>query len=196
MNPLHNVQVVWNATLRENEATELESLFVRGFSILKTRSALREGDSLSDFARMIRDPRVEVYVVNDSAGPTPIGVGLLARDLAAVPWVSTTFFAHRWPDAYAQGRLCYVPFVVIDPAWQGRGPAAQLLAAMIDRVASERAVVGFDVSAFNEGGRGFVRAIQGTLEEAHCDYDLAPVDQHTFYAATFDGTPAGGLNRR
>jgi hypothetical protein len=180
--------------------------YAAAFAPLQTRAAARHMLTVNEFSEEMADERIEKYVVSGDDA-VPVGLGTVATDLSAVPWISRDFFAHRYPDRAARGALFYLGYTLVDPAHERRGIHAIIMDAIYRRITDARGVCGVDLSSYSRQARiGRVLTALGqapgvAVEEVDtqtysvlgADADPAttqPVDVQTYYAVTFDGPPA------
>jgi hypothetical protein len=111
----------------------------------------------------------------------PVGLLLLARDPADIPWISTEFFTARYPRQAATGSLYYLAFTVTHPDYQRGGMLIELLRAAGDKAAERGAVVGFDMCAFNVDTIPIPDIAKATLGDRGYTFEL--VDRQEFWVA-------------
>jgi hypothetical protein len=95
-------------------------LYVATFGALDTEAAGRQLLSEDEFREEMLDPRVHKYIAWD-ADDQAIGMSTLATDVATMPWVSPTYFAHRYPEQHARGAIFYLGFTDTCQANDERG---------------------------------------------------------------------------
>lgn len=101
-------------------AEECWHLYRSAFDELRITAVQRHVMFRDEFDAVLADERVTKYVAFDLEGRC-CGLGTAATDLTSMPLISPDYFAHRWPELYAAGRIWYVGFVAIRPDLQ-RGP--------------------------------------------------------------------------
>lgn len=115
------------------------SLYESAFDELRTAAVQRHVMLRAEFHAVMADERVTKYVaVDESAGGRCCALATATTDLAAMPLISPDYFAHRWPQLYAERRIWYVGFVAI-AAEHHRGP---LFGRIVGDVARSAAAVG------------------------------------------------------
>jgi hypothetical protein len=118
------------------------------FAPLETLAPCRQALTDDEFREEMIDPRVVKFVARDDDG-VAVALAFMATDLAIVPWVSVPYYAHRFPDHYARGAICYVGALLVRPDRQG-GPWVKFVVDDVLRaVAERRGVVAFDCCGFN-----------------------------------------------
>jgi ribosomal protein S18 acetylase RimI-like enzyme len=135
------MQLETHEVIEGDTVDTLFDLYLRAFDSLRTTAAAQHMMTLDYFADVLADKRVTKHLVTD-----------LERnnDLTAYPYVSPDYFAHRWPEEYAQGRVWYVGFLAVDPDYQGTGAVAHLVGSICQAVSETGGVVGLDVCGYNE----------------------------------------------
>lgn len=116
----------------EDSTGELWALYERAFDDLRTLAVQRHVMNHAEFATLMAEDRVEKFVVTDDDG----GIAALAtmtNELAVLPLISPDYFAKRWPELYAAGRVWYVSFVAVDPVHHNAG----VMNCIIDRMCEE-----------------------------------------------------------
>lgn len=155
------------------------------FAHLAAKAAHRQTLTREEFAEEMREPRIWKYVGFD--GEEPVALGTLTRHLETMTWVSPDYFAARWPEEYAQGRVFYIGFVMLDKHNQSRGRFNELAQPMVRAIADARGVAGFDVCRYNAETQnlliGGLRAITGPTDVP----DLETIDTQTYLAISFRG---------
>ena len=127
----------------------LHPLYLNAMAPLVTRAAARHVLSRAEFDEEMGDARILKLLVRDDEG-VPCGLTTLTQDLEAVPWVSPSYFAARFPDAVARGALFYLGYTFVDPA-RRRSHALLLMASEVKhRLETTHGVVAFDVCAYND----------------------------------------------
>lgn len=120
-------------------AEECWALYVSAFDELRTVAVQRHVMLRSEFDAVLVDGRVTKYVaIDEAAGGRCCALGTATTDLDAMPLISPAYFAHRWPQSYADRHIWYVGFVAVAPDHH-RGP---LFGRIVGDVARSAAAVG------------------------------------------------------
>jgi len=170
-------------------AEEAWKLYAAAFAGLETVAADAHSLPKDWVLRLLQDPRVESHVARADDG-TLAGHAAITNDLTLIPWIYPTFYRHRFPEAAAEGRLYYVAFYCVAPAFQRQGVLLGLTRSMARSVAERRAVVGFDVCAFNDAQLSLTEVMSKEAARMGVEHDVAVADVQRYYVATFDGTAA------
>jgi hypothetical protein len=124
-------------------AEDCWALYELAFEQLRTAAAQRHVMLRAEFDAVLVDTRVTKYVAIEEAADEATGgrccaLATATTELAAMPLISPEFFAHRWPQLYADRHIWYVGFVAVAPDHQ-RGP---LFGRIVGDVARSAAAVG------------------------------------------------------
>ncbi len=165
------------------------------FSQLETRAYQRHLMTPSEFTAQMQDERVDKLLVLDDAGQV-VALATVTTDLAAVPLLSLPFFEDNYSDAYASGRIIYVPLIA---AADHDREAFKILVEHVYYLAITRGcLVGMDVCRFNDLQRHFVRVIElitNRLGDEDC-YVVTPDEQSLWLFDPSRRNLAGNLGRR
>ncbi len=110
------------------EAAQLWRIYRTAFAPLATATPMRHGSyTEAQFESVLSDQEFMKFLVY--ADDVLAGLCLITANLDKVPWVNPQYFTHRYPELLEQGKLYYLPAVVVDPAFQDtRRVGAALLA--------------------------------------------------------------------
>jgi hypothetical protein len=123
-------------------------LYSSSFEDLRRQAAQRHVMTRGEFDEVMTDKRVLKWLVLDGEGLA--GMATVTNDLGAVPLVSPEYYANRWPDEYAAGRIWYVGFLAVAPRQQGGSVASDLVRGITESVRRTGGLVGVDICAHNE----------------------------------------------
>lgn len=170
-------------------AEQMWKMYEESFTFLETRAVGREIMHRDEFMANLADERVLKYVAEDDDG-TVVGMSTITRHLETVTWISPEYFAARWPQEYAEGRVFYVGYVLMRPDHQGRGGFGRLLTPMARLVAQHDGVVGFDMCEYNNSAVDvFMRSLRHAVDATGQEAQGHTLDRQTYYAVTFDRDP-------
>jgi ribosomal protein S18 acetylase RimI-like enzyme len=145
------MELVMHEVIDGDLVDPLYELYERAFDPLRWAAAAPHTMSREHFAQLLADKRVVKHVVFDTQRDNrPCGIATLTNDLSSYEYVSPEYFAHRWPEEFAQGRVWYVAFLAVDPDYQGTGTVAHLVGSICQVVSETGGVVGLDVCGYNE----------------------------------------------
>jgi hypothetical protein len=155
------------------------SLYTDAFEELRTVAVQRHLMRRAEFAEVMADDRVSKYLAYD--GDTLVGLATLTNDLDAMPLISPDYFAHRWPDHYAQRRIWYLGFIAIRPDQRGGAVRALLVDRLWQPVRANCGVAALDICARNDA-LGLPGAIQRALEALSPDVVTTRLDEQVYWA--------------
>ena len=159
-------------------------LYRSAFDELRIAAVQRHVMFRDEFDAVVADERVTKYVASDGEGRC-CGLGTVATDLAAMPLISPDYFAHRWPELYATGRIWYVGFVAIRPELQ-RGPLLGRIVWDIGGAAARAGGVAvIDVSRHVAQQKRLPQAVGRYLDRLAPGTRGIPLDEQTYWAYEF-----------
>src|SRR4051812_8237919 len=132
------------------EAEACWSFYDRAFEELRIKAAQRHAMTRDEFDDVMVDGRVDKILAAKPGSDGPCGMATLTNDLKAVPLISPEYYAHRWPQFYAEQKIYYVGFLAIDPNYHGTGVLSKLLSSMCAIVPPEGGILAADICSFNE----------------------------------------------
>lgn len=177
------VRVTIESTIEAARVDAFYELYLAAFAPLRTRAVGRQVLTYEEFVVEMADPRVWKYVAWDDQGE-PQALATLTRTLATVPWISPEYFAALYPEHTARNAVYYLGFVLTRPGHRGHTVLLGILSAVIDQLALDRAVCGFDICLFNNATIHFDRRLE-TLTRRLAGATTATIDTQTYYSTTF-----------
>lgn len=160
-------------------------LYEEAFGPMRVRAAARQVLTRQEFDDEVTNPRVWKYVAWDEAGE-PVGLTTLTDDLAAVPWISPEYYAHRYPDHWERRAVFYLGFTLVKPALRHSRVLYAMLRPAVHRIASRRGVCAYDVCGFNDATLRFGLGLE-RLVHRFSEAEVSTVDVQTYYVASFSG---------
>jgi hypothetical protein len=149
-------------TMEQSLIEEFYALYTVAFHPLKTRSVARQVLSWREFYEQMRDERVVKYVARGATGEA-LGLTTLTNQLDSVPWISPEYFAERYPEQWARGAVYYLGFTLAHPSQRHLRFIETIIMVGIRSLVPERAVVAFDVCAFNNQALHFTERVASAL---------------------------------
>jgi hypothetical protein len=177
-------------TVDDETAATYFALYRETFGALATLAAARQLLHEHEFLEDMRDPRVHKYVARDADGHV-VGMSTLSTHLETVPWISSEFFAHHYPEHTARGAVYYLGFTLVDPRVRQSRVFAAMVDRIVERLVADRAVCAWDICGHNDDVIGLGANID-TIVRRTADVAIDPIDRQTYYAARFSGLPAEG----
>ena len=156
------------------------SLYTAAFEDLKSQAVQRHVMYRSEFDEVMTDDRVEKYVALSPDGALA-GLSTFTNDLDAMPLISPDYFAHRWPDHYAERRIWYLGFIAIAETQRRSGVFEAMIEKMWRSVRANAGVAALDLCARNES-RNLNNAITRTLTSLTPDVVATRLDTQAFWS--------------
>ena len=155
-------------------------LYTEAFAELRQLAVQRHVMHRAEFDDVMRDDRVEKYVALADDG-TLAGLSTLTNDLDAMPLISPDYFAHRWPDRYAERRIWYLGFIAIAADQRRSGVFEAMIERMWRVVRANAGIAALDLCARNES-RQLDKAITRTLTALTPDVIPTRLDTQAFWS--------------
>jgi hypothetical protein len=166
----------------EATARHFWRLYLEAFGPLRTRAAARQVLHEDEFLEEMVDDRVWKYIAWDDKG-TAIGMTTLTRHLETVPWISPEFYQARYPEHFARQAVYYLGFTLVGKGARGVLSFAAMIEAVVERLAADRAVCGYDICAFNNESIRFADNIEAMLRRGGEAVTMDRLDSQTYYVA-------------
>ena len=129
-------------------AEEFLAIYRSAFRPLERLAPARQSLTDDEFAMEMVDERVLKFIAFDKEGQA-VGLGTMATELSAVPWISPAYYEARFPDYFARGAIYYFGSLLVRAERQGGPWATVLLTEMSKRVLADAAIAAFDCCAYN-----------------------------------------------
>lgn len=186
------VRVTVETALDSATAESFYSLYLDAFEALRRRAVARQVLHRHEFFEEMQDERVWKYVAWDPEG-RPCGLTVLTRHLETVPWISPEYFAAHYPEHYARGAVYYLGFTLVAMESRRERVFKAMVRAVVDRVAADRGVCGYDICAYNNIALDFAGTVEQMLVRG-ADARVEPLDTQTYYCADLSASrrPADG----
>jgi GNAT superfamily N-acetyltransferase len=155
-------------------------LYATSFEELRAAAVQRHVMYRAEFDDVMADERVGKYVAHADDGAL-VGLATLTNRLEAMPLISPEFFAARWPDHYAAGRVWYLGFIAIHPDHRGTGVFESVIEELWRPVRTSGGVAALDMCGRNEA-IGLPDAISRTLEAFTPDVVTTALDQQSYWS--------------
>lgn len=143
------------------EVDRLWSIYDAAFTPLLAATPMRHGSySRPEFEEILRDPDFRkhlAYVEGDLAG-----LCVITTRLDKIPWISHRYYAQRFPDLAARGKVFFLAGVVIHPTYQNERRVGAVLLGRAVRSLGDEGVLCADYSEnLRSGLRPFVERTLG-----------------------------------
>lgn len=161
------------------ERHRLWSIYEAAFAPLQVATPMRHGSyTRPEFEALLDDPDFRKYVAR--VGGILVGLCVITTRLDKIPWVSSSYYAHRFPDLTARGKVFFLTGVIVDPAYQTAQRVGAVLLAKAVRSLGDEGVLCADYSEnLRSGLRPFV---ERTLGQAAVEEVL---DRQVFVAYSY-----------
>ncbi len=138
------------------EVGQLWSVYDAAFSPLVSATPMRHGSyARPEFEGLLRDPDFRKYIAYVEGSVA--GLCVITTALEKIPWISHPYYAHRFADLAARGKVFFLTGVVIHPAYQNERRVGAILLAKAVRSLGEDGVLCADYSEnLRSGLRPFV----------------------------------------
>jgi len=157
------------------------ALYNRAFEELRRAAVQRHVMYREEFDQVMVDPRVGKYRAMDPVDETVVaGLATFTNHLLSMPLISPDYFAHRWPDLYAEGRIWYIGFFAIDPERRGYGVFESVIAHMWQQVLDSKGLALLDICRRNDEV-GLPKAIHQVLQSLTPETAATRVDEQTYW---------------
>lgn len=166
--------------LDEPTRSRLLEIYTQAFEPLRTKTATRQTLDNDDLSALFDLDTSIVLIERGSRGEVK-GFAAMVSDLKAIPWINPEFFADRYPEQYATGRLLYVPAMAISSKHQKKGAFVSLAKGLAGYAADRLSVLLMDCCTYNIDEEHFPEIIHrvGQWVAPTCHEQL---DQQVFWA--------------
>ena len=159
-------------------------LYLEAFDPLRHTAVQRHVMYGDEFDAVMADARVEKYLIYDAEGSLQ-GLGTITNHMRSMPLVSPEYFAERWPDRSAEGRVYYIGFVGVHPDSHGSGIFGELVHAMTSMVADCDGVAILDVCRHNYKKLHLPRMISILASSWAPHVEMVDLDAQTYIGYDF-----------
>jgi ribosomal protein S18 acetylase RimI-like enzyme len=159
-------------------------LYREAFDPLRHTAVQRHVMYDDEFDAVMADPRVDKYLIYDADG-TLQGLGTITNIIESMPLVSPEYFATRWPERSAEGRVFYIGFVGVHPSAHGSGIFAELVHAMTSVVAACDGIAILDVCRHNLQKLHLPRMISILASSWAPQVEMVDLDAQTYIGYDF-----------
>lgn len=170
----------------DDTADAMLDMYVRAFEPLKVLSATKQTLDDQDFRAFMAMDSVTKIVARDSEGQI-VGFTMMTTELKLIPWISQEYYANRYPEHYDEGRLFYVPCILVDPSVGGAIWPASMARELALISASVHGIVLMDCCAHNDDVVGLPDLIEKVCHK-YTHHKTELIDSQRFFALHHDGT--------
>jgi len=141
-----------------------------------------------EFDDQLRSANNRIWVIWDD--DQPVGMTLVSTDIRSTRWLSTEYFAKHFPEHLRDGRVHYVVWVTVDPAYQARGSMTLLARQALSAEARDGALLVFDTPEFNQPeDTGGAAELLHRLARMVAEPTLLPLNTQRYFALDFAPQP-------
>ncbi|MFY1632689.1 hypothetical protein ACN27F_05250 [Solwaraspora sp. WMMB335] len=164
-------------------------LYTEAFDELRTTAVQRHVMHRDEFDEVLRDQRVLKYLGHDPERAHQLAaLATFTNELDTMPLISPDYFAHRWPQLYAEKRIWYIGFFAIHPDCRGSGIFELVIADMWQRVQASDGIAALDICRRNDR-IGLARAIHQTLTSLTEGASASRMDEQTYWLYELPARP-------
>lgn len=163
---------------------QLWTLYRRAYARTAEDAVTHEMLDRLEFDDQVLDPTNRAWVVWE--GETPIAMTLVATDVKRTRWLSELYFKKHFAEKFAAGRIHYVVWAVIDPAWTTKGASLFLARHAMAVEAREGALLVFDMPEENQpNATGGAAELMTRMARMVGEATLLPLTVQRYYALDF-----------
>jgi hypothetical protein len=171
---------VTDPVLRE----QLWDLYQRAYVGVAERAVTHEMLDRLEFNDQLGDSTNRVWVVWDDT--VPVAMTLVATDVRRTRWLSEQYFRVHFPDHFSAGRVHYVVWAVVDPAFTTRGASMFLARQAMAAEAREGSLLVFDMPEEHQPNPGGGAAeLMYRMAKMVGGATLLPLTVQRYYALDF-----------
>jgi hypothetical protein len=163
---------------------QLWTLYRRAYARTAEDAVTHEMLDRLEFDDQLLDPTNRAWVVWE--GEMPIAMTVVATNVQRTRWLSEQYFKKHFPEKFATGRIHYVVWAVIDPAWTTKGASLYLARHAMAVEAREGALLVFDMPEENQPNpTGGAAELMTRMARMVGEATLVPLTVQRYYALDF-----------
>ena len=147
----------WRFTRTSHVEPELAltfyDLYEASFGPLRVQALARQVLTEAEFHAQMADGAVMKYVAWGD-DDRPVGLCTLTNRLETVPWISSEYFADRYPDHWQRNAVWYFGFVLTHPTERRSRFVDQLVEVGIGELVEQHAICAWDMCVYNDATLG------------------------------------------
>lgn len=178
--------VTWHTSITDVVlADKLWNLYELAYMGAARTIATREMLFREEFDELLADSSNRNWVLWEDN--MPIGSVLVATDIAGTRYLSQEYFDYHYPDHSRDNRLRYVMWLVVHPAYEGRGAALRLLREGLTHESAQGSLVVFDSPQTIQphAAGGFAAAVERIATRVRPGSAFAELAVSRYYAVDF-----------
>ena len=178
------VDLVTRTTLEGELLEGAWATYQVAFDRLRVLAVQRHLMTRAEFDDVCADRRVMKYLGLDDEGRV-CAFGTFTNQLSAMPLVSEEYFAHRWPQLHAAGKIWYIGCVGVHPDYRSSGVFARMVSQMCAVVERTGGVASIDICRHNEQDLALPRLITRLVDTVSDGTKVHRLDEQTYWAYEF-----------
>lgn len=172
---------------------QLWTLYARAYSRTAEEEVTHEMLDRIEFNEQLADPTNRAWVVWEDN--LPVAMTLIATDVGRTRWLSEHYFKKNYPEQFAQKRVHYVVWAVVDPAYVTKGVSMFMARQAMSVEAREGALLVFDMPESNQPqAEGGAAELMHRMARQVGGATLLPLTVQRYYALDFSQTTSGVSN--
>lgn len=176
----------WELTITLSLAPDaveaLWPIYRDAFDALQTQAAQRHLMTRAEFDDLMTDERVDKLVITDRRADRVAALSIMTNRFEAVPLVSPEYFRARWPQEFHDGRVWYVGFVAIPPAYQGSRAIGSIIRHVVEQGGTLGGVFAVDICDYNTEVHRLTEAIGRLGRAFHPGVTSTRLDAQVYWA--------------
>lgn len=182
VSPQTQIHLTEQFVIEEPASSDFYELYLEVFGPLRYAAAARHVLDRDEWDEEMRDQRIMKIVAWD--GPTPVGISLLALDLAAVPWASREFYRARYGDR----PVYYCGISLVLGEYQGLSVFSSMMRRAFEVIRRDGALGAWDCASVTETHTKLVDKLRTFAGDT---YPFAPdvVDTQSYYVVDLCDPP-------
>lgn len=157
----------------------LLELYRDAFEPLRSLTATKQTLAASEFSALLDFDATTIFL--SEIGDRVSGFALAVSDLKLIPWINPEYFAERFPEHYATGRLLYIPCFLVDPIHQKGTTFMAITRELARYYGALDSVLAMDCCQYNVDVEQFP-SILGAVSERFTPTTTHELDRQTFWA--------------
>ena len=163
---------------------QLWTLYARAYSRTAENEVTHEMLDRIEFNDQLSDATNRAWVVWEDN--MPIAMTLIATDVRRTRWLSEHYFKKNYPDQFAQNRVHYVVWAVVDPAYVTKGVSMFMARQAMAVEAREGSLLVFDMPESNQPhAEGGAAELMHRMARQVGGASLLPLTVQRYYALDF-----------
>lgn len=182
VSPQTRIHLTEQFVIEEPASSIFYDLYLEVFGPLRYAAAARHVLDRNEWDEEMRDHRIMKIVAWDDS--TPVGISMLALDLAAVPWASPEFYGAR----YGSRPVYYCGVSLVLSEYQGLSVFSSMMRRAFDVIRRDGALGAWDCAAVTQTHTKLVDKLR-TFAGDEYPFDPEVVDTQSYYVVDLCDPP-------